>query len=113
MKHLRMYESYSIESIKKLSDDYDNFLQGIKPYIIKKYNQLANDKNYHPEYGSKPYKVSEDDLSIASFTRYNNKFEFNLFLWNYGDVENSFYVILSEQEMEEILTKINVEKYNL
>lgn len=112
MKHIKLYENKSVQSIRKNIDEFNKFRKEIRPYVIEKYKSLIDD-DYYPECGSKPRKVNEDSL-VLNDIYINNGFEFELFLWsNQGEFLDNFNISISNEEMEQILLKMTTHKYNL
>ena len=48
MKHIKLFENQSVQSIRNMVKEYHKFFEYIKPAIIEKYNELANDPDYEP-----------------------------------------------------------------
>ena len=115
MKYLRLYETKSIQSIKNIIDSYHNFLEEIKPLIIIKYNELAEDDDYYPDMGDKPSDMWDPDLLVLNnVDYYNNEFVFILHGYdNDGILDATFIIPLTEEEMKDELIKMDAQKYNI
>jgi hypothetical protein len=115
MRHLKkLFESKSIESTRNLIKEFNDFLRDIKPIVFEKYLELAKDKRYEPDYGDKPNTHNIKDLALIEAIAAEEYFEFLLQNYdNNGIVQGQYYIILSNEEMEEALMKIDAKKYNL
>lgn len=116
MKHLRLYENNrTIQSIRKLKDDYYNFMIEIKPYVYEKYIELANDESYSAEQEDQPRNDTEiDDLFLTEYDTLSTGFQFLMSTYdNDGEVENNYYIFISNKEMENVLLRMDSDKFNL
>lgn len=115
MKHIKLYENKSVQSIRKNIVEFKNFENEVRPYVIEKYNNLVDDEDYEPEYGSKPRKVDEDSLLLNDIYLRDNYFDFDLLLFSKDGIEvlDNFNISISNEEMEKILLKMMTHKYNL
>ena len=111
MKHLRPLDS--VESIKKTIENYNNFLDEIKPIVIDEYKKLAKDKKYFPAQGDKPYFLKDyDDILINEIYSDPN---YILFIVTDGsDYDRpEFYIYISNKKLKKALFKRDIQKYNL
>jgi hypothetical protein len=114
MKIRKFYENYTLESVDKILKDYQNFTTIIEPFVYEKYNELANDEEYYPDYGDRPYPLKIEDLVIGHASSHPSGFTFILDTYNKdGMINGTFYVDIENEEMEEALLKITAGKYNL
>lgn len=114
MKHLKLFENKSAQSIKNLIEEFNNFLRDIKPVIIKEYLRLAKDKRYEPEQGDKPIKGNVKNLALIEVITIDDYFEFLLQDYdNNGFVTSQYFISISNEDMEEALIDLDAKKYNL
>ena len=88
----------------------------IKPTIIEEYIKLANDKQYRPEQGEKPYKMKnlDQELVLTECYLYDEGFLFILTEYNNdGESTAHYYIHLDNEEMEEALLGLTAKKYNV
>jgi len=114
MKHLKIFENNkSVNSIRKMIIEYKKFLKEIQPYILNIYEDLAADDDYEPNYGSKPYETT-GDLCLEDIGHWPDGLQFVIHLYNSEDtILHSFYIEITNEELDEILMKMNANKYNL
>ena len=115
MKHLRLFESQSVQSTRNMIEEFNKFLEDVRPYIIEKYNELANDEDYECDYGDSPVPQNNDgDLVLQQVEMNDNLFQFLLRTYDeHGQVYETFFINITSKEMEKILLKIKSNKYNL
>ena len=120
MKYLKIFESqYSKQSVKNLLKEYFSFIKYIKPAILEKYLQLADDPDYEPDYGDQPYKVDVNDLSLTRIGYSeggDSEFDYQFVLNDYnisGEIFATFYIDVTQDELEEMIMKLDAKKYNI
>jgi hypothetical protein len=115
MKHLRLFENQSVQSTRNMIEEFSKFLIDIKPYIIEKYNECANDEDYESDYGDSPVPQNNDgDLVLQQVEMNDDLFQFLLRTYDeHGQVYETFYIDITSKEMESILIKMKSNKYNL
>jgi len=114
MKHIKLFENQSVQSIRNMVKEYHKFFEYIKPAIIEKYNELANDPDYEPEYGGTPYIIHYDELVLTQIGYYDGGLQFVLQSSDdNGDIQGSFYINITDEELEQMLIKLDAKKYNL
>jgi hypothetical protein len=117
MKHIKLFENtITIKSMKKTINDYENFIEYIKPFVMEKYEELAEDENYFPEDGDPPTS-NDDPLLISS---YNLGVGIGFHLQgsnNNGEVSANYYINFKDDELEQWIkeceTRNASKKYNL
>jgi hypothetical protein len=114
MKHLKLFESKSVQSTRNLIREFNDFLRDVKPVVIEEYLRLAKDEKYEPDYGDKPNRYNSKKLALIEATVSDEYFEFLLQDYdNDGIVQGQYFVMFSNEEMEDALMKMDVKKYNL
>lgn len=114
MKHIRLFENISVSSVRKMIIDYTNFLKDIKPIIVEKYKELADDRGYETEYGDQPHKHNINDLVLTSIGYWDQGVQFVLTTYdNDGGLQNHYYINVTNDELEDMLIKLTSNKYNL
>jgi hypothetical protein len=102
MKHLRFYENTtSIKSITNVIEEYNNFINDIKPFIE---NSLGNRNQY-------------DYFKIEKINKYGDKFEFTITTFKDYESLSVSYINISNKQLKDIIEKINISrdtnKYNI
>lgn len=116
MKHIKLFENIAYNSMLKTIKDYGDIILEMKPYVVYKYNQLAKDPNYYPDWGATPTnEYTEDNVTIINIeVLRNNNLDFTLVDYDEeGVISQQYYVELNENEIEEIKIKMEGDKYNL
>lgn len=123
MKHLKIFEKkFSITSIKSISGEYHDMLDFIKPAVIKRYNEIANDQkmNYGQDisdvYGGDSYYVIHNinRIKLVESKMHDNKYFFTLEYYDYDEEKPStFYVPFTEDELKNTIIGVDSDKYNL
>ena len=123
MKHLKLFENIkSISSIKDVIKKYQEILEQVKPAVIQRYNEIANDPNmgYGQDitdvYGGDSFIVihSIDHIRLKEMKIHDNKIFFTLeYTEPYDDYSSIFYVPFTDDEFEKLLINIDTNKYNL
>lgn len=115
MRYLRLFENMSAQSIREMAKKYEAFLDDIKPYVVRKYNELANDENYEQDFGDKPFLLNPHEELFLSKIGFDNKmFQFVLYLFDdEHTICNQFYIDITDNELNDILMELNANKYNL
>lgn len=117
MKHLRLFENdNSIQSMRSTINDYDNFLNYIGPFIMEKYEELAEGENYNPESGDTP--DIDDYPMLITASNLGIGFSFHLQGCNIdGEVSSNYYIDFKDDELEEWIKNREIrnssKKYNL
>ena len=118
MKHIKLFESqYSAKSIRTIATEFNELLDFIKPAIIEKFNILSEDTDYEPSYGDNPAdfdNIGGDSLVLEQIGYDNTELQF--VLRNYdddGNIHCSFYIDVTDNELQEMITKLEGKKYNL
>ena len=118
MKHIKLFENnnYSIQSMRSTINEYDKFMEYIKPFVMEKYEELAQDDDYWPESGDQP--DSDDEPLLISANNLGNGFSFHLQgSDNNGDVSANYYVEFEDDELEQWIKESEIrhtnKKYNL
>lgn len=114
MKHLKIFENNrTVQSIRKMAEDYMVFLHDIKPFIFEKYYKLANDPNYETEYGDE-LNVNDKELALTNIGYYDGGLQFHINSYdNNGEIMANYYIDITNDELEEMLIKLDSKKYNL
>jgi hypothetical protein len=116
MKHLKIFENKnSVQSVRNMVKEYRIFLDKIRPVIIEKYYELANSPDYEPDYGEQPSKFEdESELALSNIGYYNGGLQFQINSYDdNGNVRVSYYLDITDDELEILLLKIDANKYNL
>jgi hypothetical protein len=116
MNHLKLFENnYTATSVRNMVVEYVKFIQLIEPYIIEIYKKLVNDENYDPSYGDAPYDgIDYVFLSLSHIGYTTDMLQFVLQLYNdNGEIVSSFYIDVTNDELEKILIEIDSKKYNI
>lgn len=115
MKHLKLFESnYTVQSIKNITKEYHELLKYLKPMIMEKYEELANNDDYQPEMGASPSSYDTDDVSIVEIYESNEGVSFLLYAYDSdGNILDNIYINFTEKEIEECIIKIDALQYNL
>ena len=67
MKRLKLFEDLKYSLTVKTIDDFNDLIHKIKPVVLLKYYELADDDTYEPEWGYTPTnQYSKDDLVLLS-----------------------------------------------
>jgi hypothetical protein len=67
MKHIKLFENtLSIQSMKSTINEYDIFIKYIRPFVMEKYDELAQDEDYIPESGDTPTLDDYPDLMYVN-----------------------------------------------
>ena len=117
MKHIKLFENTnSIQSMRNTINEYENFIDYIKPFVMEKYEELAQDEDYIPESGDTP--TSDDDPLLISATNLGIGFCFHLQGSNNdGEVSANYYIDFKDYELEEWIKSSEIghanKKYNL
>lgn len=96
MKHIKLFESHTINSIVNIIDEYNQFVKDLTPYIESKlgknfaFYKLRNINNF----GNKI------EVSVEKYDNNNETIEMQ-------------YVFIDKKEMNNIILKINMKKYNI
>jgi len=114
MKHLRLFEKLSTQSIKNTVNDYNNMIKKISPGIKEKYDELA-EKGYEPDYGDDLYVLdSEEQLVFQGLAVIDSGFECCLQSFDHnGQIRGTFYIVLTNEDVDNLLIKMDTKKYNL
>lgn len=103
--------------IKSTLKDYNELVFFLKPIIIWKYYDIANniDEDYEAEYGSIPDPdVPESELFIENISDVGDKILFNLATYTkYGSIDLEFEIYVSYEEIENFETITSAKKYNM
>lgn len=114
MKYLKLYENKSIESVRHMLTEYQEFKNDIRPFIINKFYylaKLAKKNRYEPETGSTPNKyVKEEKLILTDIFQFKNHIEFTL---ETDDNDQNYYISITNDELKEFLIEIEAKKFNL
>lgn len=81
-------------------NEYDKFMEYIKPFVMEKYEELALDDDYWPESGDQP----DYDDSPLLISANNLGIGFNFHLQgsdNDGNVSANYYVEFKDDELEQ------------
>jgi hypothetical protein len=116
MNYLKLFENnYTVTSIRNMIVDYVKFIQLVEPYIIEIYRKLAKDDDYEPNYGDVPYGgINYEFLSLTHIGYTKDELQFVLQLYNdNGEVVSSFYIDVTNDELEKLLLEIDSKKYNI
>lgn len=123
MRHLKLFENVnSIASIKDTIKKYHEILKYVKPVVIQRYNEIANDSNMDygqnitDVYGGDSFYVIHNikDIKLTEMRIHDNKIFFTLeYQDNYENDVSTFYVPFTDEELENSLIKNNANKYNL
>ena len=114
MKHLILFENNSVGSIRDMIKEYHKFLRDIKPAVIEIYNNLAEDDEYEPDYGSKPYPLDASELILPEVGYWDEGLQFVLQSYDSdGEIEDSFYINVNNEELKDMLIGLDANKYNL
>ena len=118
MKHIKLFENinYSIQSMRITINEYDKFIEYIKPFVMEKYEELALDDNYYPESGDQP--DYDDEPLLINANNLGNGFSFHLQGSNNdGEVSANYYVEFKDDELVEWIKECEKrkesKKYNL
>jgi len=100
MKHLRLFENVkSIQSMRNTINEYDSFMEYIKPFVIEKYEELAKDEDYELDNGDFP--TLDDDPILISATNLEIGFSFHLQGFNNdGEAISNYYIEFQDNELE-------------
>lgn len=108
MKHLKLFENnnnYTFKDIENIISNFDNLVNYLKPISYWKYLILANNKNYTPEFGSKPsLRAKKDELHFHKVYIIDNIIEIIL-TW----YDHNYYITLNEDE----IVQYKLEQYNI
>jgi hypothetical protein len=116
MKYLKFFENNrTIQSLREMSDEYNKFLRDIKPIIIAKYYELANNTDYECDYGDQPWSgQDEDDLSLIQMATYNTGVQFLLQSFDgNGGINSSYYIDITDEELENMILGLETKKNNI
>jgi len=131
MKHLKTYEARNpknslykdIVEVDKYQKKIDtilnknkNTLEYFSPFVLDKYFSLIGDNNYNPEdNGYKPYKVKRNKLSVVDAKPSNKVYGGINFIVqdSYTGYGYKYYILFTNDEVEDILLKQSINKYNL
>ena len=118
MKHIKLFENnnYSIQSMKNIINEYDNFKDYIKPFVMEKYEELAEDEDYEPDQGDTP--TSDDDPLLISAYSFGIGIGFHLQGSNNdGEVSANYYIDFEDDELEQWIKESEIghtnKKYNV
>ena len=114
MKHIKLFENNTLSSVRKLIIDYSNLLTEIKPLVIEKYKQLASDPEYQPSYGDQPDITDIKDLVLIRIGYWDKGVQFVLNTYdNDGIVVKYYYIDVENNDLDDMLSQLNSNKYNL
>jgi len=116
MKHIKLFESqYSAKSIRTIATEFNELLDFIKPAIIEKFNILSEDPDYEPSYGDNPNDFDGiEDLVLEQIGYDNTELQFVLRHYDDdGNIHSAFYIDVTDNELQEMITKLEGKKYNL
>jgi hypothetical protein len=123
MRHLKLFENVnSIASIKDTIKKYHEILEYVKPVVIQRYNEIANDpdmdygQNITDVYGGDSFYVIHNikDIKLTEMKIHDNKIFFTLeYQDNYENDVSTFFVPFTDEELENSLIKNKANKYNL
>ena len=120
MKHLHLFENQNVNSIKDAIDIYKKFLIDIKPAVFNKYNEIAekyenDDELDAPEYGDKPIGTADDDFNyISDVINWDVGLEFIMLESDkHGNIEATYYIMLTDEEIKNAYVGMDAKKYNL
>lgn len=120
MKHLKIYENrITINYVRNTAKEFRELLYKLKPVVYEKYIELTKNENYEkvyrtPDFGDQPYPLDIDELNLENIGYWHDGVQFLLRKYNDdGEIENSFYIDVSNQELESMLIKLDANKYNL
>ena len=113
MKHIKLFENNrSIQSMRNIVNEYDEFFNYITPIIMEKYNELAEDEDYEPDRGDAP--TSDDEPYLQTISDIGGGFEFYLQSFNNnGEPDANYHIELTDEELEELIIRVDSKKYNL
>lgn len=122
MKHLRLFENTNtIQSMRNIINEYDNFRLYIEPFIMDKYNEMAEsieneDEDEYPEYGDSP--TTDDTPMLMQVDDIGGGFRFHLQgTDNHGEVLTNYYIEFKDAELEKWIkeseTRHATKKYNI
>jgi hypothetical protein len=122
MKHLKLFENQSANSVRNAISIYKKFLVDMQPAVFEKYNKIAeeydNDEDGElesPETGDKPTGTADNNwFYIEDVQDYDDGFEFFLNETDKdGNVESIYCIILTDEEINNAYIKIKSNKYNI
>ena len=109
MKHIKLFENRSVQSMKNVINEYNDLYEYLKPVAFAKYDELAKDVNYEPKSGDSPYIMRNDHIVLQNINIVSEGFEFVLQTFNdEAQVQGTFYVTIEDPEIY-----TNSKKYNL
>lgn len=113
MKHIKLFENINISHIKSTINEYYNFIELTTPIIFEKYDELAKDENYEPEWGETPHdKIDKNSFTLDKVVIQDNSI-FTFIIHEFsddGEVYAKYFIDMTEDELEQ---KIFSKKYNL
>jgi hypothetical protein len=113
MRHIKLYENKTVNSVRHTIIEFKNLLKYLRPEVISLYNKLAEDDEYEPNFGDKPF-ITDDDLILKNIGYWSDGVQFNIEIYDDdGFVSHSFYPEISNDELEEMLMRLDSKKYNL
>lgn len=114
MKHLKIYENEN-NSLKRIIKDYNRLLSDYFYAIKEKYDKLAEEDNYEPEFGDIPEEIDDyTQLALQNIDIIPNGFQFCLQAFNdEGQITGTYYIPVSDEEMENFTISIKANKYNI
>ena len=118
MKHIKLFENKTaFDSMLKLVTKYNKLCGELMPYVLYKYNELARDNEYFPDWDSTPSIEYEnlEDLTIVDIGELNDGgLGFTVVDYDSeGVINEKYYVWLDPGEVEDIDMKITSGKYNI
>lgn len=113
MKHIKLFESKTVNSVRKTIIDFHDLKKYLTPEVIELYNKLAKNDEYEPDYGEKPFPTNKD-LILTNIGYWAKCIQFKIEIYDDdGYVSHSFYPEISNEELEEMLMRLDSKKYNL
>lgn len=116
MKHIKLFENKTVSSVRKTIKDFSDLLKYLTPEVIELYNKLAEDDEYEPNYGEKPFLPlpRNGELILDNIGLWPDGAQFDIKMYDDdGFVSHSFYPEISNEELEEMLMRLDTKKYNL
>jgi len=113
MKHLKLFENKSIQSIRNLVEDFNKFLIYVKPIVLEEYLRLAEDRRYIPEQGDTPTKNKFENLALIEVAAMDGYFEFLLQDYDEDGIAYQYFIPIADEDMKDALIKLDAKKYNL
>ena len=115
MKHVKIYENFSLNSMGNIIAQYNSLLSYIKPLVDDKFYELAEDTNYQPVWGDRPSKNADTEtMSIIDISVDSNIVKVELQDYDTdGYLSDHYFIKITEEEISDYELRKDAKKYNI